>query len=172
MDLYKKRNTSYLNRRSNRSTISMANEIKHGNYYRQNVVNESLENTFELEPMNNNQLESKGPGRGGKRPGAGRRKGSTNKITAEEFFTTYKKVTKGEYLEDLVKRLQQTYEHVDSAVTRKEFDDAINNAHKYDSFIAKYLFTDVKEVDVTSNGETIGASFTFPTRELNDWRDA
>lgn len=109
---------------------------------------------------------------GGKRPNSGRKKGSTNKITAQEFFTTYKKVTKGEYLEDLVIRLQKTYEQVNTATSRKEFDDAINNAHKYDSFIAKYLFTDIKEVDVTSNGETIGANFNFPTTELDDWKDA
>ena len=150
----------------------MSNQVTHGNFYMQDKVNESLENTFDIEPMNNNQNKSKGVGRGGKRQGAGRKKGSTNKITAEEFFTTYKKVTKGEFLEDLVKRLQQTYNQVDTAVTRKEFDEAINNAHKYDSFIAKYLFTDVKEVDVTSNGETIGANFTFPTTELKDWKDA
>lgn len=150
----------------------MSNQVTHGNFYMQDKVNESLENTFDIEPMKNNQEKSKGPGRGGKRAGAGRKKGSTNKITAEEFFTTYKKVTKGEYLEDLVKRLQQTYNQVETAVTRKEFDDAINNAHKYDSFIAKYLFTDIKEVDVTSNGHTIGANFSFPTTELDDWKDA
>lgn len=107
---------------------------------------------------------------GGKRINAGRKKGSTNKITAQEFFTTYKKVTKGEYLEDLVKRLQKTYELVNTATSRKEFDEAINNAHKYDSFIAKYLFTDVKELDITSNGETIGATFNFPKQELDDWK--
>lgn len=119
----------------------------------------------------NNQNISEPKKNGGKRPGAGRKKGSTNKITAQEFFTTYKKVTKGEYLEDLVKRLQQTYQKVETATTRKEFDEAINNAHKYDSFIAKYLFTDIKEVDVTSNGETIGATFTFPSKELDDWKN-
>lgn len=150
----------------------MSNQVNHGNFYRQDVVNDSLTETFGMEPMNNNQNKSKGPGRGGKRAGAGRKRGSTNKITAEEFFTTYKKVTKGEYLEDLVKRLHQTYEQVNTAVSRKEFDDAINNAHKYDSFIAKYLFSDIKELDVTSNGETIGANFTFPTKELDDWKDA
>lgn len=150
----------------------MSNDITHGNYYIQEKVDESLTNTFDMAPMNNNQNISKGVGRGGKRAGAGRKKGSTNKITAEEFFTTYKKVTKGEYLEDLVKRLHKTYNQVETAVTRKEFDDAINNAHKYDSFVAKYLFSDVKEVDVTSNGETIGANFTFPTKELDDWKDA
>lgn len=119
--------------------------------------------------LNNNQKNST---HGGKRQGAGRKKGSTNKITAEEFFTTYKKVTKGEFLEDLVTRLHKTYEQVNTATSRKEFDDAIVNAHKYDSFIAKYLFTDVKELDITSNGETIGANFTFPTQELDDWKDA
>lgn len=150
----------------------MSNDINHGNFYIQEKVDESLTNTFDMAPMKNNQEKPKGVGRGGKRAGSGRKKGSTNKITAEEFFTTYKKVTKGEYLEDLVKRLQQTYNQVETAVTRKEFDDAINNAHKYDSFIAKYLFTDIKEVDVTSNGQTIGANFTFPTKELDDWKDA
>lgn len=150
----------------------MSNQVTHGNFYIQDKVDANLEKTFDMEPdLKNNQVQSKGAGHGGKRAGSGRKKGSTNKITAQEFFTTYKKVTKGEYLEDLVKRLQQTYNQVETAVTRKEFDDAINNAHKYDSFIAKYLFTDIKEVDVTSNGETIGANFTFPTKELDDWQN-
>lgn len=150
----------------------MSNQINHSNFYNQDKVNDSLSETFDMDPMKNNQEKPKGTGRGGKRTGSGRKKGSTNKITAEEFFATYKKVTKGEYLEDLVKRIHQTYEQVETAVSRKEFDEAINNAHKYDSFIAKYLFTDIKEVDVTSNGETIHANFTFPTTELDDWKDA
>jgi hypothetical protein len=37
-------------------------------------------------------------------------------------------------------------------------------------FLSKVL-ADKQEVDMTSNGQTIGASFTFPSSELPDWTD-
>ena len=58
--------------------------------YDQDLVNDSLENTLDIEPMNNNQEPIK-KGRGGKREGAGRRSGSTNKIQGGEFLEEYKK---------------------------------------------------------------------------------
>jgi hypothetical protein len=133
-------------------------------YYDQNIVNDSLTNTFELEPMNNNQAEIKlkAPSkRGGKRPGAGRKVGSTNKIQGVEFLEEYKKVHGSNLKEDLAKDMYE-------ARARGDYDMLF----KYQTAFAKYYFADVAPQDITSKGEQIGASFTFPTQELIDWRDA
>ena len=42
---------------------------------------------------------------------------------------------------------------------------------KYQTAFAKYYMSDIKEVDVTSNGETLQIGFNFPNVELEDWKD-
>jgi hypothetical protein len=131
-------------------------------YYDQNIVNDSLTNTLEMEPMNNNQAEIKlkAPSkRGGKRPGAGRKVGSTNKIQGVEFLEEYKKVHGSNLKEDLAKDMYE-------ARARGDYDMLF----KYQTAFAKYYFADVATQDITSKGEQIGASFTFPTTELIDWK--
>ena len=54
------------------------------NYYDQDQVNSSLENTLGLDPMNNNQKIKKG--RGGARSGAGRKKGSIQKLGGADLL--------------------------------------------------------------------------------------
>jgi len=133
-------------------------------YYDQNIVNDSLTNTFDMEPMNNNQAEIKlkAPSkRGGKRPGAGRKVGSTNKIQGVEFLEEYKKIHGASLKEDLAKDMYE-------ARMRGDYDMLF----KYQTAFAKYYFADVASQDITSKGEALGASFTFPTQELIDWRDA
>lgn len=132
-------------------------------HYDQEVVNKSLENTFDIEPLKNNQAEIKKPGRGGKRAGAGRKLGTTNKIQGVEFLEEYMKVHGSSLKEDLARDMQQ-------ARLRGDYDMLF----KYQTAFAKYYFADVAEqkVDVTSKGEQIGANFTFPTQELAEWRDA
>jgi hypothetical protein len=133
-------------------------------YYDQNIVNDSLTNTFEMEPMNNNQAEIKlkAPSkRGGKRPGAGRKVGSTNKIQGVEFLEEYRKIHGASLKEDLAKDMYE-------ARMRGDYDMLF----KYQTAFAKYYFADVATQDITSKGEQIGASFTFPTQELIDWKDA
>ena len=110
--------------------------------------------------LNNIQTDIK-PTRGGRRVGAGRKAGSTNKIQAGEFLKEYRKVHGNHLKEDLVKDMM-------NARLRGDFEMLF----KYQTAFAKYYMSDVKEVDVTSNGETIGANFTFPTKELDDWKDA
>jgi hypothetical protein len=133
--------------------------------YDQNIVNESLENTFEMETMKNNQSEIKltatKPGRGGKRPGAGRKVGSTNKIQGVEFLEEYRKVHGNSLKEDLAKDMLD-------ARMRGDYEMLF----KYQTAFAKYYFADVATQDITSKGEALGASFTFPTTELIDWKDA
>jgi hypothetical protein len=41
---------------------------------------------------------------------------------------------------------------------------------KYQSMILNKVVADKQELDVTSNGLTIGASFVFPSLELSDWQ--
>ena len=71
----------------------------------------------------------------------------------------------------MIDRVHKAYEMIDTSNSRKEQEEAFNIAHKYDTLIAKYLFTDVKEMDVTSNGETLQIGFNFPNVELEDWKD-
>lgn len=132
-------------------------------YYDQNIVNESLTNTFEMEPMNNNQTEIKlkTSKRGGKRPGAGRKVGSTNKIQGVEFLEEYRKIHGASLKEDLAKDMYE-------ARARGDYEMLF----KYQTAFAKYYFADVATQDITSKGEALGASFTFPTQELIDWKDA
>ena len=130
-------------------------------YYDQNQVNNSLTNTFQMEPMKNNQAEIKltASKRGGKRPGAGRKAGSTNKIQGVEFLEEYKKVHGTSLKEDLARDMME-------ARQRGDYDMLF----KYQTAFAKYYFADVASQDITSKGEALGASFTFPTQELIDWK--
>jgi hypothetical protein len=134
-------------------------------YYDQNIVNNSLENTFVMEPMKNNQGETKltvtPSKRGGKRPGSGRKAGSTNKIQGVEFLEEYKKIHGTTLKEDLARDMHE-------ARMRGDYD----MLYKYQTAFAKYYFADVAAQDITSNGETIKASFVFPSTELIDWKDA
>jgi hypothetical protein len=133
-------------------------------HYDQGVVNQSLENTFEIaadDPTKNNQTEIKKPGRGGKRPGSGRKVGSTNKIQGVEFLEEYKKIHGSSLKEDLARDMM-------NARLRGDFDMLF----KYQTAFAKYYFADTAEqkVDVTSKGETLGVQLVFTSKELPDWK--
>ena len=132
-------------------------------HYDQSIVNGSLENTFEMEPMKNNQTETKlkVSKRGGKRPGSGRKAGSTNKIQGVEFLEEYKKIHGTSLKEDLARDMHE-------ARMRGDYE----MLYKYQTAFAKYYFADVATQDITSKGEALGASFTFPTTELIDWKNA
>jgi len=108
--------------------------------------------------LNNNQAEIKK--RGGKRKGAGRKVGSTNKIQGGEFLEEYFKLHGNSLKEDLV---QDMY----NARMRGDHDMLF----RYQTAFAKYYFSDVQQVDVTSKGEAISVGFTFPSVELNDWKE-
>jgi hypothetical protein len=130
-------------------------------HYDQSIVNDSLENTFGMEPMKNNQTEIKltASKRGGKRPGSGRKPGSTNKIQGVEFLEEYKKIHGTSLKEDLARDMHE-------ARMRGDYE----MLYKYQTAFAKYYFADVATQDITSKGEALGASFTFPTTELIDWK--
>lgn len=111
-----------------------------------------------MDELNNNQAKIKSK-RGGKRPGAGRKVGTVNKIQGGEFLEEYFKLHGTSLKEDLV---QDMY----NARMRGDHDMLF----KYQTAFAKYYFSDVQQVDVTSNGQTVTASFSFIPIELQDWK--
>jgi len=108
--------------------------------------------------LNNNQTKIK-KGSGGKRPGAGRKAGSTNKIQGGEFLEEYKKVHGNNLKEDLARDML-------NARMRGDYEMLF----KYQTAFAKYYFSDVATQDITSGGETLKAVFSFPSTELSDWK--
>jgi hypothetical protein len=108
--------------------------------------------------LNKNQKKS---GPGGKRPGAGRKKGSTQKLSGVDLLVAIHKATGKPFSQNVA-------EHYNRAVQAKEWSEV----RDYEKFIIAKVISDTKEVDVTSNGETLKASFIFPSAELDDWRDA
>ncbi len=132
--------------------------------YNQDIINNSLTNTFEMEPMKNNQAETKlkvKSKRGGARPGSGRKTGSTNKIQGVEFLEEYKKIHGTSLKEDLARDMHE-------ARLRGDYDMLF----KYQTAFAKYYFADVASQDITTKGQALGANFNFPTTELIDWKNA
>jgi hypothetical protein len=43
---------------------------------------------------------------------------------------------------------------------------------RYQQMLLAKVIADKHETDITSNGKTMGAAFTFPTTELIDWKNA
>lgn len=148
----------------------MANKVQ----YDQNQVNDSLENTFDIEPGTTEKqsivsetkpkrkYSKKAPSRGGARIGAGRPKGTTNKITPIEMLDDFSKRSGMLFHEFINEQIVNAYQAGDRELVSR-----------YLLGFAKYLVQDVQEIkqDITSNGQTVGASFTFPSLELPDWKD-
>jgi hypothetical protein len=107
--------------------------------------------------LKNNQKKS---GPGGKRPGSGRKKGSTQKLSGVELLVAIHKATGKPFSDNVA-------EHYHRAVQAKEWSEV----RDYEKFIIAKVISDTKEVDITSNGETVGATFTFPKVELSDWNE-
>lgn len=125
----------------------------------QNTVNDSLANTFELEPLPRNQKTKSG--RGGARPNSGRKKGAIQKLGGADLLLAIQQATGKSFAENIA-------EHYNRAIVANDWHDV----RDYEKFIVSKVISDVKEVDITSNGQTIGANFTFPTTELSEWKNA
>jgi hypothetical protein len=112
--------------------------------------------------------------KGGKRPGAGRPKGSTNKITAQDFMEKYKKRFGVEYVEDVLNSFAAANALLQSAGAIGDSEaiiEALTMKHKYDTMVAKYLWKDVQEIDMTTQGESIKGAFVFTPAELPEWNN-
>lgn len=142
------------------------------NIIRTQQVNDNMEHLFDLvhddETVTEKQSEKskrtykkKAPTRGGVRVGSGRPKGSTNKITLDSLVSSIDNAV-GMSFEQ---RLALNYK---DAIDREDW----HSVKDYDKAFLSKIVADKSEVDVTSNGHTIGANFTFPTTELSEWNNA
>lgn len=107
-------------------------------------------------PMENNQIQPK-KGRGGYRPNGGRKKGSTQKLSAQTLLLEIAKKDKP-YAIGLAE---------DYHAARTSGD--LNLAHKYHQMILNKVVADKIDVDHTTMGQPLTASFQFPQKELPDW---
>jgi hypothetical protein len=132
--------------------------------YNQNIVNDSLANTFDIEPLDNNQIlqteVKKKPGRGGARANSGRKVGSTVKLSAADVLAEIAK-------QDVPFAVGLAQDYI-----RARQSGDMHVIQRYQQMLLAKVIADKHETDITSNGKTIGASFTFPTQELVDWRNA
>ena len=145
--------------------------------YNQDEVNENLEQLFDLPkrtmqetqqnimratPSENNQIIPEAPkkkGRGGARKNSGRKPGSVQKLSGAGILQA---------IADLDVPFEQGLAE-DYKRARESGD--LHVIQKYQSMILNKVIADKQEMDITSNGQTIGASFTFPTRELPEWQN-
>jgi hypothetical protein len=98
--------------------------------------------------------------RGGKREGAGRPKGSTNKISPQEF------------LDDFEKQSGQTLsKFIVGKIIEADNEGNKELVAKYSLGLAKYVIQDIQQVDVTTNGQTLGVQLVFSNKELPDWHN-
>lgn len=145
---------------------------------KQQMVNENLEQVFEMsstvgdkmkniikpEPMKNNQNQAEEPtpkkkGRGGARANSGRKVGSTNKITAATLLAEIAKCDI-----PFEQGLAEDY-------MRARQSGDLQLVQRYQQMFLGKLLAEKTETDITSNGQTIGASFSFPSVELPDWQN-
>jgi len=124
--------------------------------YDQNIVNDSLTNTLDLAtpiPV----ITKKKPG--GARVGCGRKKGSTQKLSAQTILAA---------IEDRDKPFAEGFaEDYHSA----RMGDDKHLLQKYQSMILNKVIADKQEIDHTTLGKSMNNNFVFPTKELPDWKD-
>jgi hypothetical protein len=128
-------------------------------YYNQNTVNDSLTKAFDMAPMDDNQIlqtePKKKPGRGGARPNSGRKVGSTVKLSAADVLAEIAK-------QDVPFAVGLAQDYI-----RARQSGDMNVIQRYQQMLLAKVIADKHETDITSNGRTIGANFTFPTTELD-----
>jgi hypothetical protein len=106
--------------------------------------------------MENNQIQPK-KGRGGKRPGGGRKQGSTNKLSAQTLLHEIAKRDK-----PFAIGLAEDYHNARISGDR-------HLVMKYQSMILNKVVADKVDVDHTTMGQPLTAVFNFPQKELSDW---
>ena len=106
--------------------------------------------------MKNNQGTKKG--RGGYRPGSGRKKGAGEKLRASVILNEIYKTNKRGFAQILVDELNKSILNGDTKLTAQ-----------YLQFIGNKVIADKIDVDHTTLGESLNANFSFPQKELTDW---
>lgn len=131
--------------------------------YDQELVNNSLSNTLDMAPMVDNQILQpvepiKKKGRGGPRPGSGRKVGSTVKLSAADVLAEIAK-------QDVPFAVGLAQDYI-----RARQSGDMNVIQRYQQMLLAKVIADKHETDITSNGRTLAAAFSFPSSELDDWK--
>jgi len=95
---------------------------------------------------------------GGVRPGAGRPKGSINKISAADILEAIDNTLGIPYAVQLALNYQRAVYGEDAYLTAK-----------YDQFLLSKVVAD--RVDITTNGEPLNVQLNFVKKELSDYID-
>ena len=134
--------------------------------YNQQLVNDSLTNTLDMAPMVDNQIlqpvveevPPKKKGRGGARPGSGRKTGSTVKLSAADVLAEIAR-------QDVPFAVGLAQDYI-----RARQSGDMNVIQRYQQMLLAKVIADKHETDITSNGHTLAAAFSFPGQELDDWK--
>lgn len=111
------------------------------------------------ENLNNNQKKSVIPGKnGGWRPGAGRKKGQKQKLSAQQLLAEIAKKDK-----PFAVGLAEDYHNA-------RMGDDKHLVVKYQQMIINKVVADKVDVDHTTLGESLNAKFNFPKEEMNEWK--
>lgn len=101
----------------------------------------------------------KASNRGGAREGAGRPKGTSNKICPDDLIS------------DFHSQAGMSFEQfVNSRILLASVDNNHELVSRYILGLAKYFIRDIQQVDLTSNGEALGVHLTFAPKALDDWK--
>ena len=95
---------------------------------------------------------------GGARPGGGRKKGVTQKLSAQTILAA---------IEDRDKPFAEGFAE-DYHAARMGDDKHL--LQKYQSMILNKVVADKQEIDVTTLGQSLHNNFNFPAVELPDWK--
>ena len=98
-------------------------------------------------------------GRGGARGGGGRKKGSTQKLSAQTILAAIESADKP-FAEGFAEDYHQA-----------RMGDDKHLLQKYQSMILNKVIADKQEIDVTTLGQSMNNNFVFPTKELSDWKE-
>jgi hypothetical protein len=95
--------------------------------------------------------------RGGARVGGGRKKGVTQKLSAQTILAAIENKDK-----PFAEGFAEDYHNA-------RMGDDKHLLQKYQSMILNKVVADKQEIDVTTLGKSLHNNFTFPTVELSDW---
>ena len=109
--------------------------------------------------MNNNQKDQTKKGRGGSRPGAGRKPGSRVKLSGADILKEIAKCDKP-FAQGLAEDYKQARQSGDMQVIQR-----------YQQMILSKVVADKQELDVTSQGKSIVPNFEFKHEEIPEWNE-
>jgi hypothetical protein len=98
--------------------------------------------------------------RGGAKPGAGRPKGATSKLSAKSLLDQIQSTCGKPFEELLAEGYHMTILAADMPARQN-----------YEKMILNKVVADKHEIDHTTLGKAMTNTFTFPTKELPDWQD-